>query len=121
MVSGSCKHKDISSQELLLQTAVAAMSNLEVKVNGRLYCLSLDGDSYRHQATAHFTLVCILDPHSELCEVIGKLTFFNYLYGDDKITANIDTLYLMKHMQNTCIHAKGTTITGVLITPQVLK
>jgi hypothetical protein len=121
VVSGSCKHEDISSQESLLQTAVAAVSDLEVKVDGRLYCLSSDGDSRRRQATACFTLVRILDPRSELREVISELTFFNYLCGDDKITANIDTLHLMKRMQNTYICAKGTTIAGVLITPQVLK
>jgi hypothetical protein len=120
MVSRSCKHEDIPSQESLLQTAVAAAS--KVKVNGHLYCLSLDGDSHHHQATACLIFIHTVHPHSELHEAIGsELTFFNYLSGDDEITANIDTLHLMKCMQNTCIHAKGTTIAGVLITPQVLK
>ena len=119
VVSGSCKREDVPFQESLLQTAVAATS--KVQVDGRLYCLSSDGDSRRCQATARLTLVHSLDPQSELHEVIGKLTFFNYLCGDDEITANIDTLHLMKRMRNTCIRVKGTTIAGVLITPQVLK
>jgi hypothetical protein len=49
------------------------------------------------------------------------LALFNYVCENNEITANIDTLHLMKRMRNTCIRAKGTTISGVLITPQVLK
>jgi hypothetical protein len=119
VVSGSCKREDVHSQKALLQTAIAATN--EVKLEGRLYCLSSDGDSRRRRATALLTLVHDLDPCSELREVLGELMFFNYLCGDEEITANIDTLHLMKRMRNTCIRAKGTMIGGTLITPQVLK
>ena len=119
IIFGSCKRKEIHSQESLLQTAVSATSKVNVK--GHLYCLSSDGDSQHRQATARLMLIRVLDPNSELCEVIGELPFFNYLYGDDKITANINTLHLMKCMRNICIRAKGTTIARFLITSQVLK
>lgn len=119
VVSGSCKREDVQSQKQLLQTAITAAN--DVKVEGRLYCLSSDGDSRRRRATALLTLIHDLDPCSKLRETLGELTFFNYLCGDDEITANIDTLHLMKRMRNTCICAKGMTISGVLITPQVLK
>jgi hypothetical protein len=119
VISGSCKHEDVQSQRTLLQTAVTAAS--DAKVEGRLYCLSSDGDSRRRRATAYLTLIRDLEPWSELRDVLGELALFNYVCGDNEITANIDTLHLMKRMRNTCIRAKGTTISGALITPQVLK
>jgi hypothetical protein len=110
----------VQSQKALLQTAITAASDANV-VEGHLYCLSSDGDSRRRRATGYLTLIRDLDPRSKLREVLGELPLFNYVCGNDEITANIDTLHLMKCMRNTCIRVKGTTISGVLITPQVLK
>lgn len=110
MISGSCKCEDVHLQKVLLQTAIAATN--EVKIKGHLYCLSSDGDSRCHRATALLTLIHELNPCSELRKVLGELSFFNYLCGEDEITANIDTLHIMKRMWNTSIRAKGTTIGG---------
>lgn len=53
IISGSCKHEDVTSQRTLLETAVAVLqADKKDDIGGRPYCITSDGDARCRRYTA---------------------------------------------------------------------
>ena len=117
-ISGSCKHEDAKSHAVLVERAFNACSG---NPNFRIYCISTDGDAKRRQAIASLTLRQKPPQGAPLYELLANLPLFNMLCGKDEVTACTDKKHDDKRCRNTLLRRKGTTISGVHITQDVIE
>lgn len=121
MISGMDKTEDVPSQMKLIGTAMNAVSLKSKDIHGILYSIALDGDSRQRLTAVKLTMKTTISANSPLWSILGDLELFNYECGENEETMDIEYKHLLKHLQNTVIHAKCTTINGVVLTSQVLK
>ncbi|KIM77193.1 hypothetical protein PILCRDRAFT_91242 [Piloderma croceum F 1598] len=81
VISGMCKHKDVNSQQELLETACTAMCQKLWDIRLQLYSIASDGDSRQCLTTANLTLIWEIVPDSELWSQLRDLALFNNLCG----------------------------------------
>jgi hypothetical protein len=70
---------------------------------------------------ALLTLKSDLPLNSTLQLQLADMVLFNYLCGEDNITADIDYKNILRRLQNTLLHLKCMTLNGIVLTPQLIK
>ena len=98
-----------------------AVSLKSKDIHGILYSIASDGDLRRRLAAVKLTMKITISTNLPLWSLLGDLELINYECGENEETMDIEYKHLLKHLQNTLIRAKCTTINGVVLTLQVLK
>lgn len=120
-ISGTCKREEVLSQKQLLDTAREALARKAQHIGGKLYSFASDGDSRRRKATVMLTMISKIAADSQLQANLGDLELFDYCCGSDEETADFEYKHLLKHLHNTLLQMKCTTLDGVVLTTQLLK